>query len=138
DGAGSWLNTNTEASVTYALSPTSSVSVAPFFGYGHTSGVVNGPQSSSIYQYGGKVLWDKRLSPSQGISVNYYSRVVGDLGNGVVYQSAEAGYGHQLGPSTTVGVSLGLVTAGFVHRQWGLSGAVQLSRKFGRSTAGVN
>jgi hypothetical protein len=137
DGPGSWLNTNMEVSIAYALSPTSSVSVAPFFGYSQVSGQINAAQPFSIYQYGGRVRWDKRLSPSRGINANYYSRVVGDLGNGTLYQSGEVGYDHQFGPSTVVAVSAGLLTGGFVHRQWNLSGSVQLSRKFGRSIGSV-
>jgi hypothetical protein len=126
-----------EVSVAYALSPTSSISVAPFFGYSQVGGQINSAQPLSIYQYGAKVRWDKRLSPTQGINANYYSRVVGDLGNGVLYQSGEVGYDHQFGPSTVVGVSAGLLTGGFVHRQWNLSGSVALSRKFGRSRGTV-
>jgi hypothetical protein len=137
DGAGSWLTTTTQVTVAYALSPTSSVSLTPFFGYSHVGGQVNAAQPFSIYQYGGIVRWDKRLSPTKGVNANYYSRIVGDLGNGTLYQSGEIGYDQQFGPSTTVGVSAGLLTGGFASRQWNLSGSVQLSRKFGRSIGTV-
>ena len=137
DGPGSWLTSNLETTLAYALSPTSSVSVAPFFGYSHLGGVVNGLQSSSIYQYGGKVGLDKRLSPTRGIYGNYYARFVGDIGSGILYQSGEIGYGQKFGPSTDVAVSGGLLTVGFARRQWDVSGSVQLSRKLGRSNAAV-
>src|SRR5947207_15122575 len=82
DGPGSWLNTNMEATVTYALSPVSTVSVIPSFGYSHVGGEINATQRLSIYQYGGKIRWDKRFSATRGMNASYYSRVVGDLGNG--------------------------------------------------------
>ena len=137
DGPGSWLTTSMEGSLAYALSPTSSVSVTPFFGYSHAGGQVNGLQSSSIYQYGGKIRWDKQFSPTRGMYANYYARTVGDLGNGIIYQTGEIGYNQRFGPSTDVGVSAGLLTVGFVERQWDLSGSVQISRRFGRSRASV-
>jgi hypothetical protein len=138
DGGGSWLITTTEVTVAYALSPTSSVAVVPFFGYGHVSGPINSAQPFSIYQYGGEVGWKKQLSPSQAMRVNYYSRVVGDFANGVLYQSGDVGYFRQFGPSTVLGISAGVLTAGFAQkRQWEFSGSAQLSRKFGRSTAEV-
>jgi len=137
DGQGSWLNTIMGVSVAYALSPTSSISVAPFFGYSRVGGQINGPQPSSIYTYGGRMLWNKQFSATRGMNTTYSSRAVGGLGNGILYHNGEIGYEQRFGPSTMIGVSAGLLTAGFVHRQWNFSGSVQLSRQLGRSTGAV-
>ena len=137
DGPGSWLNTNMEATVTCALSPVSTVSVIPSFGYSHVGGEINATQRLFIYQYGGKIRWDKRFSATRGMNASYYSRVVGDLGNGTIYQNGEIGYNQQFGPSTLVETSVGLLTEGFAHRNWNVSGFAQLSRKLGRSTGAV-
>ena len=71
------------------------------------------------------------------MNASYYSRVVGDLGNGTIYQNGEIGYNQQFGPSTLVETSVGLLTEGFAHRNWNVSGFAQLSRKLGRSTGAV-
>ena len=138
DGGGGWLSTSSQFAVGYMLSSTSSISVAPFFGYSHVTGQINAAVAYDIYQYGGKIGWSKQLSPFRSISLGYYARVVGNLGDGVLYQSGEIGYVQRLGASTILGLSGGLLTGGFAQqRQSDFSGSVQVSRQFGRSTGGV-
>jgi hypothetical protein len=138
NAGGSWLNTNTQASFAYALSPTSSLSVAPFFGYGHVGGQINGPSTADIYQYGSKFAWTKQLSPSRGVTADYYYRMVGDLGNATVYNSGEIGVFQQLGASTVLAANVGVLSAGFASgTQWDFMGSVQASRSIGRSTVSI-
>jgi len=138
DASGSWLNTSTQASFNYALSPTSSLSIAPFFGYGRTTGQINGPATADIYQYGAKFAWTKQLSASRSVTADYYYRQVGDLGNGTPYQSGEISIYQQLGPSTVLGATGGVLSEGFSSgRQWTFSGGVQASRTIGRSAISI-
>jgi hypothetical protein len=138
DAGGSWLNTTSEANFGYALSPTSSISVAPFFGYGRVTGQLNATDSSDLYQYGAKFGWNKRLTPFRSISASYYYRIVGALGNGVPYQSGDVGISQQLGASTTVGATIGFVSEGFSSgRQSNFSTSLQLARRVGRSVISI-
>ncbi len=137
-GGGSWLNTTASANFAYALSPTSSISIAPFFGYGQVTGQINAASTSDLYQYGSKFAWTKQLSPYRSIRATYYYRIVGDLGNGVPYQSGELGISQQWGPSTALGASIGVLSEGFLSgTQWNISGSVQASRKLGRTIASI-
>jgi hypothetical protein len=136
DGGGSWLSATSQATFAYALSERSSISITPFFGYSHVTGPINGLQPFSFYQYGSQIDWSKQLTPFRRIHVDYDARVVGDLGNGVLYQDGQVGITQQFGPSSTLGVSAGLLTQNFRSgRQWGFSGSAQLSRRIGRSVA---
>jgi len=138
NAGGSWLNVDTTANFAYALSPTSSLSVAPFFGYGRVTGQVNALSANAEYQYGGQVVWNKQLSPFRSIRADYSYRVVGDLGNGVPYNNGDLGISQQLGPSTVLGVTVGVLSEGFLTgTQWAFSGSVQASRKVGRSTISI-
>jgi hypothetical protein len=113
DGGGSWLGVSSQATLAYALSQKSSISIAPFFGYSHVTGPINGLQPFSIYQYGAKIDWSKRLTPFRGIHVDCDARVVGDFGNRVLYQDGQVGITQQFGPSSTLGISAGLLTENF-------------------------
>jgi hypothetical protein len=138
NGGGTWLNTTTAANFAYALSPTSSLSVAPFFGYGRVTGQINASNTTDLYQYGSKFAWTKQLSPFRSIRATYYYRIVGDLGNGTPYQSGEFGISQQLGPSTVIGANAGVLSEGFASgTQWTFSGSVQASRKLGRAIASI-
>lgn len=138
DGAGSWLNTNSQVTLAYALSPTSSLSITPNFAYGHISGTVNGGEATNIYQYGAKLDWKKQLTPHRSINVVYYYRVVESRGSRVPYQSGQVGITQELGPSTVFGAYIGLLSAGFASsRDNAVAGSVQLTRKFGRSVGSI-
>jgi hypothetical protein len=138
DGGGSWLGVSSQATFAYALSPRSAIFIAPFFGYSHVTGSINGLQAFSAYQYGAKIDWSKQITPFRAIHVDYYARVVGDLGNGVLYQDGEVGITQQFGPFTTFGVSAGLLTQNLrSQRQWNFSGYAQLSRRIRRSVASL-
>ena len=143
NGGASWLTVNTTANFAYALSPTSSLSVAPFFGYGRVTEQTNAPSANAPsanaeYQYGGQVVWTKQLSPFRSIRADYSYRVVGDLGNGVPYNSGDLGISQQFGPSTVLGATIGALSEGFLTgTQWTFSGSVQASRKVGRSTISI-
>jgi hypothetical protein len=138
DGGGSWLNSNSSVSVAYALSPTSSISVSPFYSYGRVGGQIVAAQDYSIHQYGAKVRWQKQLAPSRSIFVLYYPRIVYDHGSGVTYHEGEFGYMQGIGASTTLSFAGGLLSQGFASgRDFTFSGSAQLSRKFGHSNASV-
>lgn len=138
DSAGSWLNAGTEASFSYALSPTSSFSISPGFAYSHTTGLINGPETTDAYQYSGTLGWNKRLSPNFSIQADYGYRLVQSLGGHVPYNNGDVGFSWQLTPSTTLGLTAGVLTEGFVAgTDWTVSGSAQLAEKWGRSVVSI-
>lgn len=138
DSAGSWLNAGTQASFYYALSPTSSFSITPGFGYSHTTGLINGPEPTDAYQYSGTLGWNKQLSPDFSIQADYGYRLVQSLGGHVPYNNGDLGFSWQLGPSTTLGLTAGVLTEGFATgSDWTVSGSAQLAEKWGRSVASI-
>jgi len=138
DGGGSWLNTNSQVTLAYALSPTSSLSISPNFAYSHISGTINGGAPTNVYQYGGALNWMKQLTPHRSINAVYYYRVVDSRGDAVPYQSGQVGLTQELGPSTVFSAYIGLLSAGFASgRDNALSGSVQLTRRLGRSIASI-
>ena len=139
DGAGSWLNVTTDDTLTYALSPTSSISFGPLFSYGHTSGAITtSPQGGDVYQYGGHASWQKQVARTRSVQINYFDQVIGPLGEGISYQTVNGGVSQQIGPSTIVSISAGILSAGFPGgTQWSFSGSAQAARTFGRSRGSI-
>jgi hypothetical protein len=138
DGGGSWFNTNSQVTLAYAISPTSSLSISPNFAYSHVTGTLNGEVPTNIYQYGAELDWKKQLTPHRSINAVYYYRVVQDHTDTVPYQNGQVGITQELGPSTVFGANVGLISAGFGSgRDYALSGSVQLTRRFGHSEASI-
>jgi hypothetical protein len=138
DAGGTWLNTTTQATFAYALSPTSSVSVAPFFGYGRVTGQTNSPNGQDTFQYGSRFAWSKQLSPFRSVTAAYYYRIVRSLGTGVPYQGGEVGISQQLGAATVIGATVGALSEGYTTgTRWNLSGSVQASRGIGRTVVSI-
>jgi len=139
DGGGSWLNESTQANFAYALSPTTSISVAPVFAYNHVTGQVNGPTTTDSFLYGGTVGWNKQISQNSSINASYGYQILEQNGTGTPYQYGQVGYSRKLGPSTVISLFAGLQTEGFVSgRNWNLTGSVQASRKIGRASASIS
>ena len=139
DGGGSWLNESVQASFAYALSPTSSISVAPEFGYNHITGQLNGPATTDGSQYGVSAAWNKQISRHSAIHVSYRYQILRESGADTSYQYAQAGYSRSFGTGTSFSVSAGLETADFVSgRQWNVTTSVQASQKIGRGSASVS
>lgn len=138
DSGGSWLNAGTQASFSYALSPTSSISIAPGFAYSRTTGLLNGPQATNGYQYSGTISWSKRLSPNFSLQADYGYRLVQSLGTRVPYENGDVGFSWQLGRYTTLGINAGMIAAGFTgNTDWAVSGSAQIAEKVGRSTFSI-
>lgn len=138
ESAASWLNAGTQASLSYALSPTSSLTVSPGFAYSHTTGLINGAEPTDAYQYSGTLAWTKRLSPNASISADYGYRLVQGLGGHVPYNNGDFGFSWQLGSTTTIGATAGVLTEGFATSTgWTVSGSAQLAEKWGRSTISI-
>jgi len=139
DGGGSWLNESAHANFAYALSPTSSISVAPVFGYNHVAGKINGPATTDSFLYGGTVGWSRQMSPNSSISASYGYQILEQNGAGIPYQNGQVGYSRKFGPSTVISLSVGLQTERFVSgRNWNLTSVVQASRKIGRASASIS
>jgi len=138
DGSGSWLTSRVTTTLSYAISATSTLSIAPFYGYGHVGGSINGPQPYSLDQYGGQVRWVKQLSPTSTIEASYYPQAVQLRGTTVLYQTGDVGYTRQFGQFTNIALFGGVLSEGFASgHQWEFNGSAQLSEKFGRSMASV-
>jgi len=139
DGRGSWLNAGMQASFSYALSPTSSLSISPGFAYTRTTGLINGPEpTSNGYQYSGTLGWSRRLSSSFSLQADYGYRLVQSLGTRVPYNNGDLGFSWQLGPDTTIGATAGVLSAGFTGgSERTVSASAQLAEKWGRSLASI-
>lgn len=138
DSGANWLNAGTQASFSYALSPTSSISIVPGFAYGRTTGLINGPQPTNGYQYSGTLLWNKRLSANFSLQADYGYRLVQSLGTRVPYENGDLGFSWQLGRYTTLGANAGVLAASFTgNTDWTVSGSAQLAEKVNRSTFSI-
>lgn len=138
DSGGSWLSAGTQASFSYALSPTSSLSVSPGFAYSHTSGLVNGLEPTDGYQYSGTLGWKKQLSPNTSLQADYRYQLVQSFGTNVPYNNGDLGFSWQLGPSTTIATTVGVLDAGFATgSERRVSGSAQLAEKWGRFRASI-
>jgi len=138
DSGGSWLNTNSQVSLAYALSPTSTLTISPNFSYSYVTGTTSGGGSGNVYQYGAQLNWTKQLTAHRSINAAYYYRAVESAGSSVPYQSIQVGITQDLGPSTVIGGSIGLLSSGFPSNQDNtVAGSVQLSRKLGRAVGSI-
>jgi len=138
DGSGSWLTSRATTTLAYAISPTSTLSIAPFYGYGHVGGSINGPQPYSLEQFGGQVRWVTQFSPTSTIEVSYYPQALQLHGTTVLYQSGDLGYTHQFGLNTNIALFGGVVAEGFASgEQWVFNGSAQIAEEFGKSTASL-
>ncbi len=128
-----------QANFAYALSPTSSISVAPVFAYNHVTGQINGPATTDSFLYGATVGWSKQISPNSSINASYGYQIIEQNGAGTPYQYGQVGYSRKFGPSTVISLSVGLQTESFVSgRNWNLTSSVQASRKIGRASASIS
>lgn len=138
ESAASWLNAGTRTSFSYALSPTSSLTISPGFNYSHTTGLINAPEPTNGYEYSGTLGWTKRMSANFSLSAEYGYRLVQSLGGHVPYHNGDLGFSWQLGSTTTIGLSAGVLTEGFATGTgWTVSGSAQIAEKWGRTIASI-
>jgi hypothetical protein len=152
NGSNSWLSDSAYMSIAYAISPRSSITVAPSFIYSQSEGGTNRSHADS---YGGNVNWNYRLSERQTIGVAYNAQWIHEDSPGnsstpigtasdTIYHSIALTAARQLSATWVVRGSAGVTTSSYSQtgqnlRGWSFYGSGEVVKQIGRrSSIGVN
>jgi len=141
DSPNRWLSNAAHASISYALSQRSSITIAPEYTY-MESGVGVGFTHGQLY--GGEVNWNYRTSLTQTVGLMYSSQVIhigatSASSSDTIFQTVAGTWERQVAATWMVRGSLGLTTESSSPspRQWSYYGNASFAKNFNRSSLGL-